>query len=130
MIRADLINLFSYDIATGVLSYKRTGKEAGFVNGNRHKTRSVKIKGKCYYTHRLIWLLVYGDEPEVIDHINGNPLDNRLQNLRVHPTHNQHNRRENRHLPEPLRVNGKWTETGKAIQREFKRTGQWNPGRL
>lgn len=36
---------------------------------------------KCYL-HRLIWKLVTGEEPDVIDHINGDVRDNRWVNLR------------------------------------------------
>lgn len=45
---------------------------------------------KC---HRVIWKLVYNEEPEQIDHINGNPSDNRLCNLRAATNHmNQKNK--------------------------------------
>jgi hypothetical protein len=35
-----------------------------------------------YYARRLAWLYVYGEMPKVIDHINGDTLDNRIGNLR------------------------------------------------
>ena len=45
--------------------------------------RQIQVKGKSYLTHRLIWLYVYGKFPDgQVDHINGDPSDNRIENLR------------------------------------------------
>lgn len=40
------------------------------------------IFGTVYRAHRVIWALVHGCDPEYIDHINGDPSDNRIDNLR------------------------------------------------
>ena len=41
------------------------------------------MKQGCYYIHRIAWLYVYGCWPNNhIDHINGNPDDNSIENLR------------------------------------------------
>jgi hypothetical protein len=41
------------------------------------------FEGKQYMAHRIIWALHHGREPEgFIDHINGKPWDNRIENLR------------------------------------------------
>ena len=55
--------------------------------------RRIYIYGKSYKAHRLIWLHQYGEWPaHDIDHIDGDKLNNRIDNLRE-ATHaeNQHN---------------------------------------
>jgi hypothetical protein len=43
----------------------------------------LKVNGRMFKGHRLAWLLVHGEFPKGhIDHINGNPSDNRIENLR------------------------------------------------
>ena len=51
-------------------------------------------KKKTYQVHRIVWEMSNGPIPErmVVDHINGDPSDNRLQNLRLAtPMQNQRN---------------------------------------
>ena len=41
-----------------------------------------RIHGRCYSTHRLIFLFFNGYVPEYIDHIDGNRSNNKIENLR------------------------------------------------
>lgn len=60
----------------------RAGSIAGAV-GERGYIR-IRVDGRLYYAHRLAWLYVHGEWPnEDIDHINCNPTDNRISNLRL-----------------------------------------------
>jgi hypothetical protein len=60
------------------------GQEAGheFETTCGSRSRQLRLDYKSYYVHRIIWKLVYGTEPDLIDHIDGNPLNNALNNFR------------------------------------------------
>jgi len=57
----------------------------------------VTYKRKHYAVHRVVFALTRGWLPECIDHIDGNPGNNREENLRpATRLQNQHNRRRNK----------------------------------
>jgi hypothetical protein len=61
---------------------KNAGNEA-FITSLLHGHRYAGLNGKKVLAHRIIWKMVHGEEPPTIDHINGDPSDNRLVNLRA-----------------------------------------------
>lgn len=72
------IDLFTY--SDGQLFWKETNQFAGWISNNGYYT--VDIECKKYLVHRVIYEMFWGHCPELIDHINQNKLDNRIENLR------------------------------------------------
>ena len=87
----ELKQLLSYDPETGVFVWlvsrgkSKIGKVAGHVM-LKDGYIQIGISGKYYQAHRLVWLYTYGNFPDCqIDHIDGNPANNKLENLRLAP---------------------------------------------
>jgi len=80
----ELKKLLNYDPETGVFTRQLlNGLEvAGSIDSFGH--RQIQIGSKRHMAHRLAWLYVFGEFPNFeIDHINGDPDDNRINNLRL-----------------------------------------------
>ena len=77
-----------YDKDTGVFLWRissspriRPWSKAGKVTPTGYVR--IGLDGKSYAAHRLAWLYVHGCHPEnYIDHIDGNPRNNKFENLR------------------------------------------------
>lgn len=100
-----LKQLLDYDPSTGALTWRaralssfatlRAGKiwNERFAGQKALNSLSKRgyllgvISGKKFYSHRVIWKLMTGDEPPEIDHINGDRTDNRFSNLRPADRH-------------------------------------------
>jgi hypothetical protein len=84
-----LIKELFYDLDSGLFTWisersqmtRFRGKLAGHAKKNGYV--EIRILDKLIYAHRLAWLYVHGEMPcGVIDHIDGNASNNRIQNLR------------------------------------------------
>jgi hypothetical protein len=103
---AALREAVDYDPETGVfIRTKQTGRnvKVGAVGGYSNRGyRRISVIGRGFECHRLAWILHYGcHPPKLIDHIDGNPANNAIANLRAAtPSINTQNlkraRRDNR----------------------------------
>jgi hypothetical protein len=96
-------SLVQYNQETGAFTWKvnrqgsaKAGDKAGYIRPDGYI--KIKIKQRGIWAHRLAWAFVYGVMPSgLIDHINGDPSDNRIENLRnVDAKTNSENERKGR----------------------------------
>jgi len=75
-----------FDYKDGELFWKvdrrktKIGSKAGRTKSNGYC--EVRLDGKLHGTHRLIFMMFHGYMPTLIDHIDGNPSNNIIDNLR------------------------------------------------
>jgi hypothetical protein len=115
----DRINeLFEYDGNNLIRKVSRGCQKAGSIAGKVENNGYIRVNvdGELYLAHRLIWKMVYSEEPDFLDHINMDKSDNRIDNLRVVTlSGNCHNR---------LRFDGESGLIG-VNKYEYKRGGLW-----
>ena len=65
-------------------SVARKGKLAGSINSRGYWQIGIRVKGelKMLTAHRLAWFITHGELPNIIDHIDGNKINNAISNLR------------------------------------------------
>lgn len=84
MTHDELLRIFVYEPDMGTLRkvlgarkpypWRRCGKQGRYL--------VTTVGGKNYYLHRLVWFYHHGYVPQMIDHIDGDPSNNRIENLR------------------------------------------------
>jgi hypothetical protein len=81
------------DLIDGVFYWKKcprrsiiAGQPAGYTREDGYHI--IAINGKDYYTHKLVYLFYTGIYPKYLDHIDTDPTNNDISNLRV-ATHSQ-----------------------------------------
>jgi hypothetical protein len=96
------------------------GKKAGSQLANKYW--HIRIKKKPIYTHRAVFLFHHGYLPKTIDHIDGNPSNNAIENLRA-ATQSQNNRNR-REIPNKYGHVGLTLLQGKYWQPQLRVDGQ------
>lgn len=108
-----LLELF--DFRDGVL----VRKSNEFVIGSQSEGRdylTARVRAEKYYVHRIIWKMCTGQEPLVLDHINGNRRDNRFENLRP-SDYKRNGRNKSRYSNNATGQSGLTYEPGKGLWR-------------
>jgi hypothetical protein len=106
-----LLSLFEYRDGNLFWRYARSNIKAGALAGYLRKRgyRDIGINGELYLAHRLIFLYHHGYLPVILDHIDGDPMNNDISNIReATPKENNWNRKKGKSFK------------GKPTQSEYK----------
>ena len=125
-----LHELFDYENGQLIRRVRAGNRMPGTVVGSitQGGYLKVELEGSCYRVHRLIWKWHHGTDPnDLIDHINRDRTDNRIENLReaTSSENNQNNQRaadlggNQRYLDE--NGNRIYTELGRELKNRRRR---------
>jgi hypothetical protein len=74
--------MFSTKRGCSIWNARCAGKHAGWTDGDGYLVLCINYAK--YAAHRLAWLYVHGEPvPDIIDHADGDPRNNRISNLRA-----------------------------------------------
>jgi hypothetical protein len=78
-----LKEVYSYDEKTGMFSHRSPSRKSRGFKSDSPNYRVIKVDGVSLYAHRAAWAYMTGSWPkEYIDHIDGDHLNNKFENLR------------------------------------------------
>ena len=119
-----LMELFDYNPTTGNLVWRAPRQDdLGCISDQGYLR--VKIGSRVYSVHRLVWKIATGNEPPpMIDHIDGDRLNNRISNLRAasHGENKQNTGRQRNNKSGHKGVS--WSRTHKSWQASIMNEGK------
>jgi hypothetical protein len=124
----ELVRLFTYKDGHVYYKVDHGKKKAGSRAGSKVKGfpyRRLVVYGKKMLEHRVVYFLCHGYWPKVVDHINRDKLDNRIENLRACTTSQNAFNKTVKSKGARLHSCGKW-ESYLSINGSFKSLGYFN----
>lgn len=82
-----VLDRIAYDPVNGTFLWTYDNKSHPRLNGTFAGTERdgyliIKIDGVAHRAHRIAWVIMTGQQPDIIDHIDGCGLNNRFSNIR------------------------------------------------